>query len=505
MGNGASTLSRADGGALVKALQAEMDKYSKMGYGDLIIKEKLAERYEQFMTAQKKADKGKKPATKEAPATAVAKSGGLSAGAGDVQLKAGTGKGGTRRRSFEPSSKPAEVKKMMVSQSEQVLETVKSSTDEGTGESETNNASTEPASAGTDEKQSVEAVPSNKKDHWDSVSEMPYCNACKMAFKTPGLLQRHIKYSDLHAKTIAKLAADPTDKSNPTSVLDDDKLKDDGDAAAVLPVKQKEGEHYKLLYYGSKFFWRTSDNIDFSIFLHIISDVIEVVPFDVTKNKEMPRIYLKHDICVDLFQEEIAQQRRQSVVKSGKFGNKNGAQDEEQGARKALTTGILARLHLHDIIDPQSVTSLDDNTRTPRRNIVYLPGAADDDSKAMPLIEGNPPGLIPVSVAHRRKTSSEEVAAKLHDFKQSQKALSAATDKAEKVIGAVTAFAKNMKREAAAMAKMSVPRKRWVLAINRIMQINGVAKTTKVLEALALKNAQQSPGAKRRARAKAIS
>jgi hypothetical protein len=459
------------------------------------------------MAAQKKAGKDKKPAAakQEVPATtAVAKSAGLP-GASDVQLKAGTGKGGTRRRSFEPSSQSAGTsKKMMASQSEQVLETVKSSTDEGTDEADANNASTaEPASAGGEEKKCVPAVPGNKKDHWDSVSEMPYCNACKMAFKTPGLLGRHIKYSDLHARTIAKLAADPTDKSNPTSVLDDDKLKDDSAGTAVLPVKQKEGEHYKLLYYGSKFFWRTSDNIDFSIFLHIISDVIEVVPFDVTKNKEMPRIYLKHDVCVELFQEEIAQQRRQSVVKSGKFGNKNS--EEEQGARKALTTGILARLHLHDIIDPQTVTSVDDNTRTPRRNIVYLPGAADDDSKAIPLIEGDPPGLIPVSVAHRRKTSSEEVAAKLHDFKQSQKALSAATDKAEKVIGAVTAFAKNMKREAAAMAKMSVPRKRWVLAINRIMQINGVAKTTKVLEALALKNAQQSPGAKRRARAKAIS
>ena len=65
-----------------------------------------------------------------------------------------------------------------------------------------------------------------------------------------------------------------------------------GDSEPKLQQRQVEGKDYRLLYYGSKFFWRTQDNIDFSFYLHIALLIIEVVPFDVYKNKELDRIYL---------------------------------------------------------------------------------------------------------------------------------------------------------------------------------------------------------------------
>ena len=42
------------------------------------------------------------------------------------------------------------------------------------------------------------------------------------------------------------------------------------------------------------------------------------------------------------------------------------------------------------------------------------------------------------------------------------------------------------------------------MAIRRVLQINGVAKTTLILEALAKKQAEEDPGTKRRGRAKAL-
>ena len=57
-------------------------------------------------------------------------------------------------------------------------------------------------------------------------------------------------------------------------------------------AKQIEGEHYKLLYAGSKMFWRTKDNIDLHIYLHVVPDCIEVIPFDIDRHKELDRLYL---------------------------------------------------------------------------------------------------------------------------------------------------------------------------------------------------------------------
>ena len=69
-----------------------------------------------------------------------------------------------------------------------------------------------------------------------------------------------------------------------------------------------------------------------------------------------------------------------------------------------------------------------------------------------------------------------------------------ATEKAEKVVNVINAFAKDLKSNRKALAAMSLPRRRWVMAIRRVLQINGVAKTTRVLEALAKKQAEKSQG-----------
>lgn len=118
-----------------------------------------------------------------------------------------------------------------------------------------------------------ELPPPDKADHWDSVSQLPYCTVCEMAFKSLSLLDRHNKYSDLHARTVKKkeeqaaaalLKAEGGDEAHALEAL------------SMEQAKQVEGRDFKHLYYGSKFFWRTQDNIDFTFFHHILADCIEV-------------------------------------------------------------------------------------------------------------------------------------------------------------------------------------------------------------------------------------
>jgi len=309
---------------------------------------------------------------------------------------------------------------------------------------------------------------------------MPYCDACKMAFKTPGLLERHIKYSELHAGTMKKLAEK---EQQPQTV---------GTSPELLVRTAVEGEDYTLLYYGSKFFWRSQDNIDMSFFHHCrLINTIELVPFDPNKNQELSRLYLDKAklsslILPDL---EIAKQNERDA-KTSKFTQVKV--NEEEMIRRVMTSAVLARLQL---IDPLSlVVSIAANPgdaaavaaathKQSGRSVQYVPNTGDDEA-CNPLLPGMPSGLVPVTVTHRRNTTTEEITAKMADLEVSKRELQMATQRAEKVVTHVQQFAKTMKAEFLAMSKMSVPRKKWVLAIKRVLQINGVAKTVKVLEAM---------------------
>lgn len=486
MGNGA--ISKPEGAELMKQMKVEYDKLQSLGYGDAIIKEKLEAQYTIFMkTAKGPTGVAPTPVKKEIPAGAAEKD-----KVGEEATKArkkGGGKAGgvSRRRSFEPSSESsAKVSEMMNSKSTATLPP----TSEVGGEKEMMGSTSEvciPVVASSSAVPQSSKDPGDTNDHWDSVSQMPYCVQCKMAFKSEGLLQRHIKYSELHRKTIALL-------EEQKAKLGSESTSEDGSGDLTVRTStpevtkrmresQKEGEDFKLLYYGSKFYWRTQDNIDLSFFHHILCDTIEVVPYDVYKNRALERLYLDMALCKKLVPPE---------------NRKKGKADLSDEARKALTTAILARLHLHNKV-PEAAGPQPE----PNRMIKYLP-AATDDTNNNPLLEKAPAALIPRPVTHRRNTSTEEVNAKLHDLQRDQAALNKATEKAEKVVNVINAFAKDLKSKSKALAAMSLPRRRWVMAIRRVLQINGVAKTTLILEALAKKQAGKSPGTKRRERAKAL-
>jgi hypothetical protein len=74
-----------------------------------------------------------------------------------------------------------------------------------------------------------------------------------MIFTTESKLDRHIKYSDLHLKNVQK-------QKDAANVVTEPVIKSIAD--------QVEGIHYKLLYSGSKFFWRTK--VSYLLFFPLI-------------------------------------------------------------------------------------------------------------------------------------------------------------------------------------------------------------------------------------------
>ena len=182
-----------------------------------------------------------------------------------------------------------------------------------------------------------------QKDSWDSVSEQPSCLICSMTFPNKVKLDRHVKYSDMHAKMVEKL--EKAEQGGEQEMIEEEKPK----------LVQVEGQHYKLLYSGTKKFWRTRDTIDLHIYIHMLCHVIEVIPFDVERHKELNRSYLEHFILLSTIEKD-AQQRveeRKESLKAAKAKDKHNKEIlpsekimMEEAKRQVLVTHILDRMQI---------------------------------------------------------------------------------------------------------------------------------------------------------------
>ena len=395
------------------------------------------------------------PATPVTPAKAAPVANGRAAAAGGKAAgKGGAGKTPTRRRSFEPAAGISASTTLVGSQSVSLLPVAVA---DGGGDSTTAETTQAP----------VSEVP-NDKDHWDSVSQLPYCSVCQMAFKSQNLLDRHIKYSDLHERTVKKHEAEALKAASAPAA---DPESAEIAALNLLQEKQVEGKDFKHLYYGSKFYWRSQDNIDFTFFHHLLLDTIEVVSFSVYKNKELNRVYLNVYIINMKLDQAGLLAKADPFLKTPKERQANQGEVDEKN-RTSITTFVLSRLQL-------------DNKANGEQTIVYQAAGADD-TKTTPLLTEKPALLVPRPVVHRRNTSTEEVTRKLQDLQADQAALAAATNRAEKIGSYVVNFASNFKLSSQKLSRMSKPRRRWAMAIQRVLQINGVERTKSFLEEVEL-------------------
>lgn len=399
-------------------------------------------------------------------------------------------KGPTRRRSyglkeskrFEEMAKGDGAKKMEVSSSEPVLDSM-DAIEAANAEMAKKLEEMKVANA-----EISGAVPEGAEaavDSWDSVTQLPYCAVCQMAFKSVSQLTRHEKYSSLHQKNV---------ESAEQKAETDEKLK-------FLDIRQEEGKDYTMLYFGSKFFWRSQDNIDISFYQHIVLHCIEVVPFDVYKSKPLDRLYFDKFVVESLIESDVkkaVESKKNALAekkKHDKFGDSipfNETEEYNNAQRMEVTTFILSRLQLQTLEEGQATKV--------KSKLVYTPlGNEADKSGPSPLLLDKPDLLVPVQVTHRRNTSSAEVKAKIREVEQSQQDLKSAITRCEKITKLVHTFISLNSSDR--YKGMSLPKKRFVMAARKVMQIAEVERTKKFLaDREARKNGVSPDGKVRRKR-----
>lgn len=227
-------------------------------------------------------------------------------------------------------------------------------------------------------------------DHWDSVAAQPYCNICAMAFKSPAFLERHIKFSDIHQRNITTAETSAVSIFNTTD---------------AVPQKALEGIDYKLIYSGTKLFWRTREEMDVSFYFHPKLSIVEIISHDLQRNKDFKRIYMNHSVLLDLLQ---------SSLESHQVGGIAADVD------KALSRYLISRMQLVTVVDGE-------------KSVIFVPSQTDPVRDAL-IIDKLPEHFIAVSVARRRRTNGEEIDAMIHAIEDDRAAVSAALNKVDSIL-----------------------------------------------------------------------
>ena len=218
-----------------------------------------------------------------------------------------------------------------------------------------------------------------------------------------------------------------------------------------------------------------------------------MVPFDVYKNKELERLYFELGLIHDRIDEDVEVRleglRRQFVLdnKTDKFQSKvfDEAGHRAQLMRQAITNYLLTRLHLQQVMPdkPQTQIAFVESAAAAGEGKTGGGGNSGVGSGGIsPFLAAPPSILVPVSVMHRRNTSTEEVKQKLSELASDQAALRASISKAETIAAMVHRFASLYAARKQLMA-MSIPRRRWVLAIRKTIQIIATNKTREMIKA----------------------
>eukprot|EP01039_Chlorochromonas_danica_P010255 gene10255-11350_t len=512
MGSSASTLSKDQSIDLTKDLREHYERYKSQGLSDADIHQKLIADYDKKVgqihtpTSKAKAEAGahqlgKNPSKSGLSSRRIPLGEGASGKHARVGTAGGPGGGGTsktptRRRSFDTNAanrKP--VPPPVVDAT--VKATPNSSAKVGNSESTENTVkSAQSVQAIAGEHPPLSGVASDAAlqsaqivvDSWDSVTTQPFCNLCQMAFKSEAFLQRHVKFSDLHIQNVKKqqqannegvaaaevvVAPAPTVSTPLLVTPQDPKPKENPlqDGLLVAVANQIEGLHFKMLYTGSKFFWRTQDNVDLHFFHHILPDVIEIVSYDCVRGKEMNRIYLDYGCVWD--------NARHNYHKNTRDANPIV---EEESKRQILTTYILQRLQLSTISN-QIAAITDHDTPVGSTGMCFAKLSGDEKDRS-PVLEKPPIVLVPVVVTRRRRTNAEEIEATISSLADDRKALSEATGMAERIANLVYSSA-NQIASKKWWTDFNRPRKLWVWAIRRVIRQKLVAETKKILLARA--------------------
>eukprot|EP00599_Poterioochromonas_sp_BG-1_P009676 CAMPEP_0173136304 /NCGR_PEP_ID=MMETSP1105-20130129/2407_1 /TAXON_ID=2985 /ORGANISM="Ochromonas sp., Strain BG-1" /LENGTH=405 /DNA_ID=CAMNT_0014048467 /DNA_START=21 /DNA_END=1238 /DNA_ORIENTATION=- len=230
---------------------------------------------------------------------------------------------------------------------------------------------------------------------------------------------------------------------------------------------------FEALYEGSKTFWKTRTNLEILILSHAKHNCLEVIAFDPEKGVEAPPIYLDSVLLHSkLDQNKIqlkVEEKKEALIRQKK------AADVVQIRKEIVVNGmnqfIISRLQIVDSDDSSSL------------HIHLAPMGEDvinEVTKELDVIIPMPIGLEGVTTCFQKKVTTNEIQAALDQLEAENAKLKLATYLAELGTSSVDGFklmlAEKMRLENEMKQKFSVPRLRWIKAINRVLAQNYVEK-----------------------------
>ena len=337
--------------------------------------------------------------------------------------------------------------------------------------------------------------PAGGVDSWESVQAQPSCVICGMVFASMGKLDTHVKYSSVHVSNLKKL--DTLEKSKSFK------------GSSIVDHQEIESARCRVMYSGNKHFWRTQDNLDITIYLHIDAKCLEVIAFEAKVNTEYPRLYLDETKILSMLTEEMVWQKVAAVEEAEgkkKFKKELPPRDilfaEEK--RLCVSTFVLQRLKLcvdgtappmvrgisdgkllhatEELLASQSAQMLSLGVSSPKgggkgfgaKQINYVAEVTDAEKEVEFDLTKGTADVTPVLVARRRHSSDQEIKDQIHLVEEMQHDIQMMTQRAENIANKVHKGVENFNAKVRGrnerVSAHSKPRQRWVFAIKRVLR-----------------------------------
>eukprot|EP01032_Pedospumella_encystans_P033531 gene33531-37895_t len=249
MGAGASSLTAEQKAALTRRLEEAYNQLSADGLEEDIVKDSMQSEYKKIMKTLEKPE----PVKAEPVVLDVVKPERPKAETIKMSTSSSNKEVGLSSKFSRPGSSSKNNKGSKFSRRRSFDEDNKSGASQKNRTASLKAAAAEAAAAVTKLSSTSEEVV----DSWDSVTQQPFCTICQMAFKSVDFLNRHVKYSDLHTKNVEKSNKKDgriEEVFQKVAVIEEEP-QPQVVAAMRTAERQVEGQHYKLFYTGSKFFW----------------------------------------------------------------------------------------------------------------------------------------------------------------------------------------------------------------------------------------------------------
>ena len=226
-------------------------------------------------------------------------------------------------------------------------------------------------------------------------------------------------------------------------------------------------EGVSVIFEGVKTFWKTGAHVDVVIAEHKKQNCLEFIVYDAKLGLEAPRLYLNAHLAADKIEaaeyQDILSHRQETLNRAKKnFDHAKLARDVKN---EMIAHHILSRLHI-----PSGPAGTFTVVLTP-----FSDDALNKDGQ-LDFEIAKPKTIEPLHVEFHKNATSNEIRAKFHDLQLQEHSVHQATRFAEIIVASADGFQRALADRQLMTTRYSVPRLRWIKAINLVLIQNMKAK-----------------------------